>query len=473
MVHHPAAQSHKKLSNAGPLHLRATTPFFKLFFSKATWLLSGSLACGMTMPSYAASNLLNHASGVVTGQSSDHVSLFNGTYNPAMGDLMISPNEHWRLNYFFSLSSSTEFGQVDNFVDDIDDLIDILEDPGSTSDPVDITLDKFNNLITKAGKDGYLKTTNGGYLPAFPLYWRPSFLPGTLSFELNIETQIKLSVLNDTMRFDQAKETFSTATSAYIKTGIQRKFSVGYSQEIQTAYLQQHFDGHLLVGARLNIYDLELSKQVFQLQLLNGKDIEDVISDEYKHNRIQSTGIGLDFGAIWMTSDYRLGLSLTNLNAPSFDYGPVGINCDTTPEGSDQQSNCYIADYFATVKGQIKVHEQHKKNPVIIADGSYYLLSNWLVSGASELASYDDTVGTENQWINIATSYHPSNFWFPDVRIGYSKNMAGSKLSYANAGLTILGTFNLDLSIALDKVSIDDKSTPRGFGFSLSFEEQF
>ncbi len=429
--------------------------------------------CFTALPSHAInSNLLNHATGLSTGQSSNQNSLFSGIYNPAMGDLMVSSDEHFRINYFFSFADSTEYGQVDNFIDELDELIDILDDPSLTTDPVNVTLDKFNVIIDEAGKEGYLKTSNGFYIPFFPLYWRPSFLPGTLTFEANAETQVKVSVLSDELSYDPAKETFTTATSAYLKSGLQTKFSVAYSQEFSPKAIAD-WGGTLMIGGRINIYNLELSKQVYQLQLLEGEDIEDVVEDQYKKNRVGTTNIGIDLGLVWLTPDYRLGASIANLNAPSFEYGLIGTQCDTFTEGSDQQSNCYISDYFTNTLGLIKAHEKHKKNPVITLDGSYFLLSNWLLSGAAELASYDDATGTENQWLNASTAYHPTRAWLPDWRLGYSKNLVGSKLSYVNLGFTLANTFNIDFSMALEDAVIDEEKNPRGFGFAISFEEHF
>lgn len=440
-------------------------------YGACTLIAAGLLATIVAPNANAGGNLLNHSQAFTTGQSANHLALYSGMHNPAMGELMIDQDERFRMSYFFSLSSSTELGQVDNFVDDIDELIDILDDPNNAEeDSVNETLDRFNAVIEQAGEDGYLKTTAGTYVPPLPLYWRPGFLPGTVMFELNIESQINLSVLADELIYDDSKTTFATNTSAYIKSGLQKKLAVGYSQ-IYGENLWGTEGTQLIWGAKFNIYDLELSKQVFYLDSLGNQDIEDVVKDEYKNNRIRSTSIGLDFGAVWTAPNYRLGASLTNLNAPSFDYGAVGVNCEEYPSGP-QQNSCFAARYFAD-KGDIKAYETHKKNPVITVDGSYFIASNWLVSASAELASYDDTVGQENQWFAASTSYHPSNYWIPGLRGSYSKNLAGSKLSYLGLGITFGGIVNLDFNMALDDIIVDDEKAPRGVGFALSFEERF
>lgn len=435
-------------------------------------LLSAGLFAALTAPSaQAGGNLLSHSQAFTTGQSSNHLALFSGINNPAMGELMIAPDEKFRMSYFFSVSSSTEFGQVDNFVDDIDELIDILDDPNNAQeDSVNDTLNRFNGVIAQAGQDGYLKTTAGSYIPPLPLYWRPSFLPGAVMFELNIESQINLSILADELIYDDSKTTFATNTSAYIKSGLQTKLAVGYSQ-LYGENLWGTKGTQLIWGAKFNIYDLELSKQVIYLDSIGNQEIEDVVKDEYKNNRIRSTSIGLDFGAVWTAPNYRVGASLTSLNAPSFDYGSVGVNCEEHPSGSSQNS-CFAARYFAD-KGDIKAYETHKKNPVITVDGSYFIASNWLASASVELSSYDDTVGQENQWFTASTSYHPSRYWVPGLRGSYSKNLAGSKLGYLGLGFTFGGVVNLDFNLALDEVVVDGEKAPRGLGFALSFEERF
>lgn len=420
-----------------------------------------------------ASNLVDYGQSYSAGAAPNPYSLFSGAYNPAAGSLMIDSDERFRMSWFVAVSNATEFGQVDNFVDDIDELIDILEDPeNAQEEDVTQTTARFNRVIRQAGQDGYLKTTTAASLPAFPLYWNPSFVPGTLAFEMNFASQVQLSLLADTLIYDEQKETFNTSTSAYIKSALQKKISIGYSQQTRTDVFGIE-GSELYLGAKINIYDIELSKQVFQLELLGGKEIEDVIKDEYKNNRIQSTGIGLDFGAILKAPKFMVGVSLESLNGPSFDYGSVGINCDQMVAGSDQQSNCTIAEYFANSKGLIDPYEQHKKDPKLTASGSYYILDNWLVGASLDLVSHDDPVAGENQWFNAATSYHPQKYWIPGARIGFKQNLTDEKLTYATFGLTFAATFNLDFIVSLDDVVVEDEKAPRGFGFALSFEEHF
>lgn len=458
-------------------HLALPNP--KLSFRSLSRLMSAGIkaaaiaAVGFASHNTFASNLVDYGQTYSAGNAPNPYSLFSGAYNPAAASLMLQEDEQFRLSWFFSFATATEFGQVDNFVDDIDALIDILEDAeNAEEDDVQDTLDRFNRVIAMAGEDGYLKNTTAASLPGLPLYWNPEFVPGVIVFEANFASQVQLSVLADELIYDEQKETFNTSTAAYIKSALQKKISVGYSQQTHEN-LFGIAGSELYVGAKFNIYDVELSKQVFQFELLTGRDIEDVIKDEYKKNRIQSTAIGLDFGAVFKAPKFLLSASLESLNGPSFDYGSVGVNCDRFTAGSDGQTNCSVADYFANVRGVIDSYEQHKKDPRLNVSGSYFIFDNWLASASLDLVSHDDPVAGENQWFSASTSYHPSNFWVPGIRAGFKKNLTDEKLSYATVGFSIAKTFNLDAIVSLDDVVVEEEKAPRGFGIALSFEEYF
>src|SRR5690606_9018292 len=128
---------------------------------------------------------------------------------------------------------------------------------------------------------------------------------------------------------------------------------------------------------------------------------------------------------------------------------------------------------FAYEKGEIKAYEKHTKHAVATIDGSIYPTANWAVNASADLASYDDLIGMETQWLNVSTSINTKSLWIPDVRLGYHKNLAGSKLSSAAFGLSFFDAVTLDARVALDEVTIDGDKAPRSIAFSLAFEEKF
>lgn len=447
--------------NAKPL-VRGLSVNRKLFLS----------ACILAASSSTSATIVTPGSTVTTGPTSDGHSLYAATFNPAVAALTVDQEEKFRFSYFPSISFSNEVGDVNDFADEIEDLIDILDDPSLTQDSVQETLDRFNSILVQMGEEGYVKVSAQITAPLFPIYWQPDFLPGTLFSELSMSTQVKTSLLDDELTFDEDKQSFLTSTSGYIKSGIQTQFAVGYAQALFDEEKLSAYGGRLYGGIKANIYQLDLSKQVIWLQQLGGEDIGDYVRDEYDNNLQSSTNLGLDLGLTWVANRYRAGVTLKNINAPSFRYGTVGANC-VQYNSEFERANCEVARFFAEEKGDLKTHEKHTKHMSATVDGTYYLLKNWSISGSMDLAAYDDIVGTENQWLHAATAFNTRSFWIPDMRIGYHSNMVGSEISTVALGLSFFDAVTLDVEMALDDVEVDGSKAPRKVAFSLAIEEKF
>lgn len=432
-----------------------------------------SILCMSSVSAMAGTSGILPGSMSTTGPSSNHHSLFAATHNPAMAALTVNSDESWRTSYFASIGTNIELGDVNDFVDDVDELIDILDDPGSTDMSVDETLDRFNSVLVKIGEEGYLKNSTNIYFPGFPVYWKPSFLKGTLFSELSLGTQEKLSIIDSELRFNNQNNGFETSSAAYIKTGIETKFSVGYGQKVLEDFYPMGLEGSLYAGTKVSIYSLDLSKQVFQLQLLDGKDIGDAVEDAYENNLESTTAAAIDVGVTWVADKYRVGLTLENLNSPEFKYGAVGQNCESIAEDSVARSNCELTAEFVQTEGEIKARESHVKSALVSVDATYFLLHNWAVSTSLDLASWDDIVGTQNQEFQVSTSYTPSSVFLPSVRIGMHQNLVGSELTTYGFGLSVLNSISLDLAFAPDYIEYEGDKAPRKFSFALSFEENF
>ena len=427
-------------------------------------------ASALAAPSFAQ----GLASGPIlsSGPVSDAYSVYAGSHNPALGELMVPSGEQFRMAYAPSISSLTEVGQVDNFADDLDELIDIIDDPSLNTQPVQTVLDRFNRILVTMGDEGYIKNSAQVHLPILPLYWKLPLWDGTLMADIQLDSQVLARVLDAPLSYDEQNKSFTTATAAYLKGATQTAFALGYSKGWFDSADQKTYGGQLYAGAKLSVYSVDLSKQVFLLQKLDGKDIEDVIADEYDNNSQSSTAPGLDLGVVWASDQYRLGATLYNLNQPSFDYGPIGENCQTRAENTINRANCEAAADFAQVRGDIKARETHKKSPYIAVDGIYYWRSNAWVAAALDLAATDDFVGTQNQWLNISGHYSPNTRWLPNIRTGLQKNLAGSKLTQLALGLEFKGV-SFDIAWALDSTDVDGSQVPRSLGFSLAIAESF
>jgi hypothetical protein len=437
---------------------------------KRAYLLAfGFLSCA----SFADSGNVPAGTTLTTGATSNGHSLFSPTINPAVAAITIGNDEKWRLNYLPSLAFAGEVGDVNDFADDLDELIDLLDDPSLADGSMEETRDRFNRVLTAMGKSGYLKVSTGLHIPLFPMYWRPSEFSGTYFIEAAVDTQIKLSLLDEPLDYDDQHTSFSTGSAAYLKSGIEKRFAVGYARATLNEKQSAHWGGQLYVGTKIKLLNLELSKQVMPLQQLGGRDVEDLIEDEYKNNLSSNTNVSVDVGISWISRHYRAGLLLSNINSPSFRYGDIGTDCQQFPEGSFARNNCEAAAYFAYDQGRINSSEKHTKHAAATLDGSLFPTSNWAVNLAIDLAPYDDIVGDEIQRFNISSAWNSHSVWLPDIRLGYQKNLAGSKLASAGLGISFFDVFTVDAQIALDDVLIDGKKAPRSFALAIAFEEKF
>lgn len=415
----------------------------------------------------------NAGSSLTTGPVSSGQSILAPRHNPALANLTIGSNEQWRFNYLPAITLGLELGSADNFVDEIDELIDILDNPASANDSVQETLDRFNRVLEDMGENGYATIYQSITAPLMPLYWRPSQFSGTFFGEAELSTQVHMRLLDDPLSFDNQNMQFATASAAYVKSGIEKRLALGYGRSLFDDLQSREWGGQLHGGIKVNLINLELSKQVFRLQALDGKDIEDVIEDEYKNNRIATTNVGLDLGLVWVAENYRVGLTLQNINSPKFDYGPVGVDCELHTEGSVARNNCEVATYFAQEKGEIRVRETHTRHMISTVDASWYFTPRFTVNSAIDLASYDDMVGMGNQWLHASSTYDFRRSWLPDLRVGYRKNLAGSGLASYTAGLSLFDRLTFDLEMALDEITVDDTKMPRKLAFSFSWSERF
>lgn len=421
---------------------------------------------------YADSGNINSGASMTYGPSSNKYSLASASFNPAMNSLVLPKKETARMSYFPTFGFNVELGQVDNFADDLEELADIIDDPSSTDAEPSETLERFNNVLALAGEDGYMKFSGGIHLPLLPFYFTPKLFggkfEGTFGVDFSINVQAGISLLDDELSYNNQNNSFSTASSIYLKSGIEKTLSVSYSRNV---LVNTH--GQLFAGVKFKYINMELSKQLISIIELADEDMQDIITDAYDQNQMSSSDFGLDFGLVWDAKKYRVGLILENINSPKFEYGEIGSRCEGVPDNTSARSNCEAARYFTDVKGEISAKEIHTKHALLRGDAIFDIAERIQISAAVDFAKYDDFIGRDNQWIHTALSYSGDSYILPSMRVGYHKNLAGSKTSSITAGLTLFKIVSLDFEYGLESVDVDGSSVPRRVGFSLSIEEQF
>ena len=411
---------------------------------------------------------------LTTGPVSLATSIQSVSYNPAAGYLSINQEagERFRFGYMSSLGFGIEYGDVASFQDEVDELIETLDEDISTLQEAIDTVDRFNAILPSMGEDGYIKFAGTITYPGFPVLIHSKKLKGTFSFDLATDIQVYGGLLDDDLAFvtdASSNLSYQTNTAAYLKAAQVNRFGFGYSRPIWKTVSNTN-QANVLFGAKLNAYQMSLTKQVQALDNLGGEDLADVMEDDYNNNQVKTTRIGIDLGIIWQAKRYALGVSLLNINEPEFEYGTVGQNCASL-SGIDQ-SNCFVTA-FHIGEGTINATEVHKMSAVPKFEGSFNVFDNWAISSSIELEAYDDFVGTAQQWFTLSTSYVPNNRWVPYWRAGYRNNLTGTRIKSITGGLSLFGVANFDIDYGLNTTTVDGDEVPRRIAMSLGFEERF
>ncbi len=438
------------------------------FISAGLIGLGGSASC---MAGYQA-----HSPGqtMTLGKTSNPSTILSLTGNPANGESLLSKGESHRMGFFSSIGLDYEVGNVDNFIDDVDDLTDALDkDDLTLSEALDIK-DRFDAILPVMGEDAQFTLGLGVHVPLMPFAIRSDLLGGVLSFDVQGAGLFDISFLDAPLDIQLVGGDIELTTSSalYVKGGSILTGAVGYSREVWKPTL---FDmkSTLYAGIQTNVYKVSLNKQVLALEnILEDDDVSDAVRDEFDENTVDTTQVGIDLGLLWTLENGQIGVTFANINEPEFDYGDIGVNCGSITDPT-RQSNCIVAEQvFAD---EIALSETAVMNMQTTIEGAFYTKDKMLLlSGAADLNSSYDLVGRESQYVSASASFFPNSYIIPSVRLGVNQNLVGSELTTFGLGFTFLGILNLDVSASLlDTVEVDGSSQFRSAGINIGIEEKF
>ncbi|WP_082027771.1 conjugal transfer protein TraF [Isoalcanivorax pacificus] len=407
---------------------------------------------------------------VTYGYSGHGVNLHSLSNNPAQGFYVMPEEDRFRMGVAGSISVGYEMGEVDNFLDRLDDILDDLErDDIGVAEGITLA-NEMNDVLVQMGRDGYARINTGLQAPLTPIAFRTSL--GTFSVSIEADAEVKASVLDDAVVYDAVNQELRTRSSLYLKSATFAQVGVGWAKELWKD------EGQSLVGgARLNIINGAFSKQVINLKAAatnpDDDDIGDIISDQYDTNEKKSTNISIDLGAIYRINNWSAGLTLKNINEPEFDYGAVGQNCASLPGGSQEYANCMAADYFAQ-NGRISASEKWVMASQATVDGSYsFNNGRGMVGFSYDLTDVNTPTGDLQQMLSLMTAYQSPKIWLPGVRAGYHTNQKGSQLSSVSVGLTWFNRLTFDVLMGLEDTEIDGDKLPRTAAVSLGWQSRF
>lgn len=445
----------------------------KYIFKKKTL----AVAMGLTLlgaTSSVTAGYQAHAPGplLTYGKAGHPSTILSIVGNPASGNTLLSEGENHRMGYLSSFGMDVEIGKVDNFLDDVDELIDALDDDNlGIGEATDIKT-KFDALLPVMGEDAQVTLALGLNAPFMPFAIKSDwFGGGVLSFDLKAQGLFDIRFLDAPIIVIGAGSTatIETDSAMYVKGGSILTGSLGYSREVwKPTFIE---NSTLYAGFQANVYKVSLNKQVLALSNIDDDEVSDAISDEFDENTVDTTQLGLDFGLLLSMGNGQVGVTFANINEPEFEYGDVGKNCGAL-EDPIRKANCEVArDSFAN---EINLSETAVMNTQITVEGALFTEDKqWALSGAADMNSVYDLVGRESQYLSASASYFPDSYIIPSVRFGINKNLAGSELTTVGFGTTLFGIMNIDLMTSLDTVEIDGTKAPRQFGFNIGFEEKF
>jgi len=429
---------------------------------------------GTSLSIHAAPVFLPAGESLTYGDNGNHQSLSAYTSNPAVGASSLGMSS-WNFGMGAPISSigiGAEVGPVDNMADQLDSLQVQLDGFETAANPIEAANDiktEFDAFLLDAGEKGYLGVSVGLSVPFMPLVWSSAeTLGGSLVFDSNIGVQAKLSILDSPIEFNalaEGADQLQTNSAAYIKLGAVSETSLGYSRPVF-----EYGDGQLYAGLRAKYYQVGLTKTLVGVSQLEGADaaINDKV-EEVQDDFQPDTGVGVDLGLMWVTPKYRVGATFKNVNSPSFDYDPVGLDCESKTGPS--QDSCYIAKSYAD---EIDTEESYVMDAQVSVEGALYNSSRDLVLNvAADTSPVHDPVANEIQWFTASAAYATSNWIIPGVRVGYRKNLAGSALSAATAGLTLFKTLHLDVAYGLETIDVDGEAQPRLTQLNLGLDLLF
>lgn len=381
--------------------------------------------------------------------------LYTSLSNPASGYLMVNSadGDKFRMGLLGSVGVGFEMGEVDSLAEELEELEELLEDGANSVAEANEAEEKFDAFLEQAGEDGYIKASVVGSVPFFPLIYK-SRRYGAFTLDLTFGGLGKLSVLDDPDGVTISGTDLETDSAVYTQTMLSTTLGLGYSNRVWRTGM-----GDLIVGAKLNATEMELTRTVANIEYTDSSEDE---------GKASTSNVSADVGLLLAGSNLVIGLMASNINEPEYDLGELG---DCTGLSSVALTNCTASQTFASEVGLTGVYTAEMQTTV---EAALSLAGKSLSLQASyDLNSVEDATGDEYQWSVVSLSYYGDSHFLPGLRVGLRQNMAGTELSYANAGLTLLKRLNLDVGVALETVEIDGTELPRAAYANLGFTSAF
>ncbi|MDT0596351.1 conjugal transfer protein TraF [Glaciecola petra] len=433
-------------------------------------LVAGMLGLALVSANVSAQSVFQSTgSGVTRGAVSNSSDLNSLLRNPAAPSYRLGSEEGFSVNILPPIGGGYEVGEIDSLIDELDELIDILEQDDLSAEEALDAKDRFEPFLANAEQDGRIKLAGQAGIPLLPFFYRSTSW-GTITFNASVSGSMRTTVLADDIEIIAFNDTFkiNTASAVYVKSAGLVTLSVGYSHLLwETENLGLH------AGINANVNQYELAKNIISLAgLEDGEDIGDAIQDDYENNALSNTNIAIDVGLLFVSNNANVGLSISDINEPEYDYGSLASTCSNLSGIS--LDNCFVAQ-DAIARGRIAANETFIANAQATLEASAWMGegTRFGFHSSIDLNEKNDPIGDLYQWASVSATADFNNWLIPEFRLGYSKNLAGTELSYYSVGVTFLKHADLDVRWSDESVEIDDSNAPRSAFFSFSIQTKF
>ena len=274
-------------------------------------------------------------------------------------------------------------------------------------------------------------------------WWNQLPIDRPVQFPISDEVLLAIDPLTDAVGFVVQND-----SSMLSKAAQMTELNVGYSR-----HAWSNTAGSLYLGAEARLYFMRLSRLTVRFgDITNSEELFDYIRD---HDFRNAERVGIDIGALWVGENYQIGAQLTNANEPKFDVPDVNLD----PYRNEDIIGLLERDQTYRMDRQLKLEVS-----LFTSD------RRWSAHLGLDADPATDPMGDRYQWLTLSAGLTRDSWWLPGARIGYRQNLAGTEMGYLGIGLTAFKIVNIDISSALDTVSIDGTTLPQGLMASIGFQ---
>ena len=249
----------------------------------------------------------------------------------------------------------------------------------------------------------------------------------------------------------KTKFTIDNDSLLLIKATKIAQFSLSYSHKAFENDL-----GQLYWGVKPSFYRVGLTNVSARLGEIT--DSEALFDDIRNTNFIYKNGFDMDLGLVWSSLHYQVGMSVTNLIEQTFKYPEI----DESAFQSTEILKKVDFNKEFTMQRQVRLEA-----------GIFTEQRDWSLHAEIDANPVEDPMRDKYQWATLTAGYATDSWWLPSARVGLSRNLAGTKLSYLNAGITVMKFINLDIATTLDTVNLEGDKIRRGINVRLGIQFEY